>query len=182
MELHQLLSVRASRLRHVVRARRDVPQVRALRQALRRLGGRSKVYDDRATYRRALRRPEFLGLYIARVLSDWGDQLARVSIAALVLRQSHSALFAASAFAVSLLPQVFGQALLGPLADWFPRRTLMVGCDVLRFVGLVLLFLLRVGHPPVVEDEPLGRGRTILAIVALIVFLLCFMPFPAIKV
>ncbi|HJQ27077.1 MAG TPA: site-2 protease family protein [Blastocatellia bacterium] len=49
---------------------------------------------------------------------------------------------------------------------------------VYGFWTLVLLFLLKVGHPPVVEDEPLGRGRVILAIVALIVFLLCFMPFP----
>lgn len=43
---------------------------------------------------------------------------------------------------------------------------------------LVLLFLLKVGHPPLAEDEPLGLGRTILAVVALIVFLLCFLPFP----
>src|SRR5205085_10720940 len=43
---------------------------------------------------------------------------------------------------------------------------------------LVLLFLLRVGHPPLIEDEPLGATRTILAIVALLVFILCFMPFP----
>jgi membrane-associated protease RseP (regulator of RpoE activity) len=49
---------------------------------------------------------------------------------------------------------------------------------VYGFWTLVLLFLLRVGHPPVVEDEPLGLARTILAVVALIVFLLCFMPFP----
>src|SRR5215216_4918814 len=43
---------------------------------------------------------------------------------------------------------------------------------------LVLLFLLKVGHPPVVEDEPLGKTRLILALVAALVFLLCFMPFP----
>jgi membrane-associated protease RseP (regulator of RpoE activity) len=43
---------------------------------------------------------------------------------------------------------------------------------------LVLLFLLRVGHPPVVEDEPLGKTRLILAFVAVLVFILCFMPFP----
>jgi membrane-associated protease RseP (regulator of RpoE activity) len=49
---------------------------------------------------------------------------------------------------------------------------------VYGFWTLVLLFLLKVGHPQVNEDEPLGRGRIILAIVALIVFLLCFMPFP----
>jgi membrane-associated protease RseP (regulator of RpoE activity) len=44
--------------------------------------------------------------------------------------------------------------------------------------ALVLLFLLRVGHPPVIEEEPLGKGRVALAIFAVIVFLLCFMPFP----
>lgn len=44
--------------------------------------------------------------------------------------------------------------------------------------AIVLLFLLRVGHPPVVEEEPLGKGRVALAIFAVLVFLLCFMPFP----
>jgi membrane-associated protease RseP (regulator of RpoE activity) len=43
---------------------------------------------------------------------------------------------------------------------------------------VVLIFLLKVGHPPVAEEEPLGKGRILLAITALIVFLLCFMPFP----
>lgn len=44
--------------------------------------------------------------------------------------------------------------------------------------AIVLFFLFKVGHPPVAEDESLGKGRIILAMVALIVFLLCFMPFP----
>lgn len=43
---------------------------------------------------------------------------------------------------------------------------------------LVLLFLMRVGHPPVIEEEPLGAARVTLALVAVLVFLLCFMPFP----
>jgi membrane-associated protease RseP (regulator of RpoE activity) len=43
---------------------------------------------------------------------------------------------------------------------------------------LVLLFLLKVGHPPVIETESLGPGRVILAVIALVVFLLCFLPFP----
>ncbi len=42
----------------------------------------------------------------------------------------------------------------------------------------VLLFLMKVGHPPVIEEEPLGKVRIALAIFALLVFLLCFMPFP----
>jgi membrane-associated protease RseP (regulator of RpoE activity) len=44
--------------------------------------------------------------------------------------------------------------------------------------ALVLIFLFKVGHPPVAEEESLGKGRIILAVVALAVFLLCFMPFP----
>lgn len=44
--------------------------------------------------------------------------------------------------------------------------------------AMVLLFLLKVGHPPVVDEEPLGRGRIALAIVALLVFCFCFLPFP----
>ncbi len=93
------------------------------------------------TFRRALGRPEFAALYVARVLSDWGDQLARVAIAALVLHRSGSALFAATVFAVSFLPAVFGQALLGPIADRVARRTLMVSCDALRAAFLVVLVI-----------------------------------------
>jgi membrane-associated protease RseP (regulator of RpoE activity) len=44
--------------------------------------------------------------------------------------------------------------------------------------AIILIFLFKVGHPPVTEDESLGKGRIILAVVALAVFLLCFMPFP----
>ena len=44
--------------------------------------------------------------------------------------------------------------------------------------ALVLLFLLKVGHPPVIDEEPLGRARIALAFLAVLVFLLCFMPFP----
>jgi membrane-associated protease RseP (regulator of RpoE activity) len=43
---------------------------------------------------------------------------------------------------------------------------------------VVLFFLMKVGHPPTRENEPLGAARIALAIVAALVFLLCFMPFP----
>jgi membrane-associated protease RseP (regulator of RpoE activity) len=43
---------------------------------------------------------------------------------------------------------------------------------------LILLFMLKVGHPPIFEDEPLGKTRLILALIAALVFILCFMPFP----
>jgi membrane-associated protease RseP (regulator of RpoE activity) len=48
------------------------------------------------------------------------------------------------------------------------------------FVWVVLLtIMMRFGHPPVVdEEEPLGFARVLVAIIGLLVFALCFMPFP----
>ena len=47
-------------------------------------------------------------------------------------------------------------------------------------VWLILLtFLIRVGHPPVIdEQDSLGAARIIVAVIGLLVFILCFMPFP----
>jgi membrane-associated protease RseP (regulator of RpoE activity) len=45
--------------------------------------------------------------------------------------------------------------------------------------AVLLTLMLRVGHPPVMDEvEPLGLGRQLVAVIGLIVFLLCFMPFP----
>ncbi len=43
---------------------------------------------------------------------------------------------------------------------------------------LLLAIMLRVRHPQPEQMEPLGLARTIIAIVTLIVFVLCFLPFP----
>jgi membrane-associated protease RseP (regulator of RpoE activity) len=76
------------------------------------------------------------------------------------------------------------------LHKWI-SRTVAIGCAGLATLSLVLgqppvyllwtlvlLFLMKVGHPPLVEEEPLGAARITLAIIAALVFLLCFMPFP----
>lgn len=44
---------------------------------------------------------------------------------------------------------------------------------------LILTFMLRIGHPPVLyPEEPLGRARIGVALIGLLVFALCFMPVP----
>jgi membrane-associated protease RseP (regulator of RpoE activity) len=44
---------------------------------------------------------------------------------------------------------------------------------------LILTFMLRAGHPPVLDaEEPIGLPRTLIALIGLIVFILCFMPIP----
>lgn len=63
-------------------------------------------------------------------------------------------------------------ATLSGVAFWMGRP------PVYLLWTLVLLFMLKVGHPPVIEEEPLGKARIILALIALLVFILCFLPFP----
>jgi membrane-associated protease RseP (regulator of RpoE activity) len=45
--------------------------------------------------------------------------------------------------------------------------------------GVLLTLVMRVGHPPVVdEDQPLGMTRKLVAVIGLLVFALSFIPFP----
>jgi membrane-associated protease RseP (regulator of RpoE activity) len=49
--------------------------------------------------------------------------------------------------------------------------------------AIILTLMLRVGHPPVVDDrQPLGTARNLIAVIGLIIFILSFMPFPIVKV
>lgn len=83
-------------------------------------------------------------------------------------------------------------ALLGGRWHWLIARVIYVGVIALAVTSyfwggwtgwilyvVILTVLLRVGHPRLVdEEEPLGFGRRVVAGLALVVFLLCFMPAP----
>ncbi|HKA19250.1 MAG TPA: site-2 protease family protein, partial [Blastocatellia bacterium] len=82
-------------------------------------------------------------------------------------------------------------AVLGRRAHKWISRIATLACGMLAIYSLlvhqppvyllwtlVLLFLMKVGHPPVVEEEPLGAARVTIAIIAVLVFVLCFMRFP----
>ncbi len=75
------------------------------------------------------------------MLSFAGDQFAQVAIAILVYRRTHSAFLTALAYALTYLPPIAGGTLLAGLADLFPRRRVMIACDVLRMgtVGLMAI-------------------------------------------
>jgi len=84
---------------------------------------------------------EFRALWTAQVLSFAGDQFAQVAVAILVYRRTHSAFLTALAYALTYLPPIAGGPLLSGLADLFPRRRVMIACDVLRMgtVGLMAI-------------------------------------------
>lgn len=82
---------------------------------------------------------EFRALWAAEGLSQVGDQLARVALAILVFARTNSAALAALSLALSYTPALIGSALLSGLADRFPRRSVMVVCDVASVVLVLLM-------------------------------------------
>jgi membrane-associated protease RseP (regulator of RpoE activity) len=79
----------------------------------------------------------------------------------------------------------------GQHAHWWIGRVAFVSMALISVLGwrwhgspsgflyvVLLAVMLRVRHPPPENMEPLGRARTVIGIITLIVFALCFVPFP----
>jgi predicted MFS family arabinose efflux permease len=82
---------------------------------------------------------------MAQLLSVVGDQLARVALTVLVYDRTRSALLAAVTFVVSIVPTFIGGVTLAWLADRYPRRGVMIVCDVIR--GVLVLVMAIPGMP-----------------------------------
>jgi MFS family permease len=76
---------------------------------------------------------------LADALSTVGDQVARIAVALLVLERSGSAFAASATYACSYLTWLVGGPFLGAVADRFPRRRVMVVCDLLRMALIASL-------------------------------------------
>jgi predicted MFS family arabinose efflux permease len=63
-----------------------------------------------------------------------GDRLALVALTLLVYDRTKSPLLAAVTFAAGFVPYLFGGIFLSGLADRLPRRSIMVGSDLIRCV------------------------------------------------
>src|SRR5579862_1912686 len=83
----------------------------------------------RATFRDVFSVRQFRPLWLAQILSVAGDRLALV---VLVFSRTHSPLITAAAYAVTYLPWLIGGLLLTGLADRYRRRSVMIGCDLIR--------------------------------------------------
>jgi MFS family permease len=88
----------------------------------------------RPSFRDVFAVPEYRALWAAYLLSMTGDRLALVALTLLVYDRTKSPLLAAITFASGFVPYLFGGMFLSGLADRFPRRTVMVVCDLIRFV------------------------------------------------
>jgi predicted MFS family arabinose efflux permease len=99
----------------------------------------------RASFRDVFAVGEFRALWMAQLLSVLGDQLARVALTVLVYDRTRSALLAAITFVVSIVPTFIGGVTLAWLADRYPRRTVMIACDVA--CGLLVVVMAIPGVP-----------------------------------
>jgi len=104
-------------------------------------GRHRRAPEERSSYREVFAIGEFRAIWSAQVLSYAGDQFAQVAIAILVYGRTHSPFLTALAYALTYLPPIAGGPLLSGLADLFPRRRVMIACDVLRAgtVGLMAI-------------------------------------------
>ncbi len=92
--------------------------------------------------------------WVSQMVSEMGDWIGLLGIAALLYQQTDSALAASASVAVLYLPYLFAPLLVGWTAK-IPPRTLLIGADLLR-AALILLLL--------VPDLPWG---SLLAVVFL---------------
>ena len=102
---------------------------------------------------------EFRALWGAQLLSVIGDQLARVALTVLVYDRTRSALLAAITFVASIVPTFVGGVTLAWLADRYPRRGVMIACDLAR-CALVLVMA--------IPGIPLAGLVTLLFLVTLV--------------
>ena len=88
----------------------------------------------RVTFGDVVRIREFRAIWLADAQSIAGDQLARVSLAILVFARTGSSALTALVYALTYLPAIVGGAVLAGIADHFPRRRVMICCDLIRAV------------------------------------------------
>lgn len=113
----------------------------------------------RATVRDAWAVREFRAVLGSVTLSVLGDQVARIAVALLVHDSTGSAFAASATYACSYLSWLVAGPLLSALADRYPRRRLMVACDLARAALVAVL---------VVPGLPLPAVFAVLVLVGLL--------------
>jgi predicted MFS family arabinose efflux permease len=129
-------------------------------RGLDRRGTATTAVPPRATFRDVFAVREFRALWLSEVLSVAGDRLALVALTLLVYDRTQSSLLTALVYASGYLPWVFGGLFLADLADRYPRRSVMVVCDLVR---TVLVAAMVIPHVPLLALVALLFATTMFA-------------------
>ena len=84
---------------------------------------------------------EYSAIWSGQFLSTAGDQWARVALTILVYERTRSPLWTAFTYAGTYLPWLLGGLVLSAAADRFPRRTVLLSCDLARCVLVTVMAL-----------------------------------------
>jgi hypothetical protein len=86
----------------------------------------------------------------AFAISSAGDWIYKFAVPTLILRLTGSPVDTALAYVLEFIPYVLLGPFAGVVADWFPRRRIMVACDTTSCaLALVLAGLVWLGHTPI---------------------------------
>ncbi|MFD6950318.1 MFS transporter [Nocardiopsis sp. TSRI0078] len=94
--------------------------------------------DWRSSYRDVMAIREFRSVWLAHALSMIGTNLLNIATSVLVFQVTGSALAAGVTLALTFLPPIISPLIAG-LADLFPRRRVMIACDITRAAVIVLI-------------------------------------------
>ncbi|RAS59459.1 putative MFS family arabinose efflux permease [Lentzea atacamensis] len=83
--------------------------------------------------------PAFRVVFAADAVSTLGDQFARVALALLVWGRTGSAWWTAAIYALTFLPDLVGSIGLAWLADYYPRKSVLVTCTTVQAVAYALM-------------------------------------------
>jgi MFS family permease len=85
-----------------------------------------------------LRDREFRGMYVAQLASIAGDQIAKIALAILVFDRTQSATLSSLTYALTFLPWL-AAPMLSSFGDRYPRRDVLIVCDVIRAAIVALM-------------------------------------------
>ncbi len=111
-------------------------------------GAASPAHTD-SMFEVVRRNPQFRRLWLAQVVSQFGDWMSRMAVLIVIGRLGgHGALIGVGTlFALELvtrlLPTAFMGPIAGPVADRVPRRLLMIIADIARALLVLCLLLIR---------------------------------------
>jgi MFS family permease len=80
-------------------------------------------------------------VFTAHAVSMLGTVAAQVALSILVFERTDSPLLSALVLVCSFLPYAFGGTALSSLADRFPARQVLVGCDLISAVCIALMLI-----------------------------------------
>lgn len=93
-------------------------------------------------YKDVFRQKEFTKLIISNIINRFGDSIDEISLTWIVYENTRSAFWSALIFALTQIPSIIVQPLLGPIIEKSNKKLIMVVSDLLRGITIIILILL----------------------------------------